>query len=147
MFIIPEQINYKALKVLPVDIMFSNIEWFTDSRDEFLLEVSRCGYEIMGPILNRDGFYYDRINKFAWHEYNGYGYTCSDLHKKFINDLQFIEYRILSEEEIKAIKTMLLYNLGNKQELRRYLYEHFLKNQIRQTYQRSFIFRKRTLGK
>lgn len=64
------------------------------------------------PILNREGWYYNRITRFSWYEYlNEDGiviaYTTRNcLWKTFEYELKIFNHTFLLDKEVKAIKVL-----------------------------------------
>ncbi len=56
------------------------------------------------PVFNRDGRYYDRINRIGWFEINGKAYI--ERGESFLFDLKLNEHKPLKPEAVSAIKTL-----------------------------------------
>jgi hypothetical protein len=90
-----------ALKVLP-------IEYWMELHDSDELP------EIV-PILNRDGYFYETVSKRCWFEFNGKAF---DLEKntQFLFELELLNHKPLSTEEINALKVLTKHKLISKEQ-------------------------------
>ena len=61
------------------------------------------------PIIGRDGWYYDRVNNFAWFEIEGRAFV--DLAPEdFVYELKMLNHKPLTKAEKMAILTLVHYN-------------------------------------
>ena len=115
--------------------MFSNAEWmqqsFSDDEyqrtDEEVIQytiddlIDEQRMEQIEPVFNRDGFYYDRLNNSAWHEWKGTAWK-GDV-EDFKYRLGQCNARILEPDEVEAIKALIVYG-SCPFELKLLLWEH-----------------------
>lgn len=105
------------------------------------------GYEETDVVFNRDGWYYDRPNK-CWYEFNGTAWQAEKT--AFLYELQSIDTVRLSENEIKAIKTLFVYRTlppNVEKMLGTMLYRHNHKKMVRDTYLNSAKYRIQLFGR
>ena len=149
----------RRYKILPVNSMFANIEWqFTPFADEEPLDQETInelvakelvieGWEEVDPVFHREGWYYDRIKKFSWHEYKGRAWTNNGDTRMFLYEIDKLNFRLLETPELKALKTLFVYgNLPPKviQQLRCAYWDQsnytMLRNTFRGTRKRAIKF-------
>jgi len=92
-----------TLKVLPVEY------WMELHYSDELPEIA--------PILNRDGYFYETVSKRCWFEFNGRAF---DLEKntQFLFELELLNHKRLSTEEINAFKVLTKHKLISKEQCR-----------------------------
>lgn len=131
-------------KVLPLDCLFSNTLWqyepladdenpITDD-EVFQLAVEDLkeqGFRQITPLFYRDGWYYNRITNFCWHEWNRTAWEGDA--EQFKYELNQHNTRILEPAEVKAIQTLITYGSCNL-ELRQLLWDHHMKERSRSSY-------------
>ena len=76
--------------------------------DEFKEEFNNSDLKTQ-PIFNRDGWYYDRMTKLSWIEFNGKA-KLDDNPSYFIYTLKHESHKRLSSKERDAIKVLMSYN-------------------------------------
>jgi hypothetical protein len=89
------------LKVLTLD------RWMIlDELEDFEFEdLNEFGHLVkMDPILNRNGYYYDRETKKCWFEYNGHAYYAR--YCDFLYDLEQLNHIPLSPKAVAAIEQL-----------------------------------------
>lgn len=59
------------------------------------------------PIVNRDGWYYDRKRKLEWYEYKGKAFIPRGNPSQFIYCLKLANAKVLTRREIEAYREML----------------------------------------
>jgi hypothetical protein len=71
----------------------------------------------IAPILNRDGYFYETVSKRCWFEFNGRAF---DLEKntQFLFELELLNHKRLSTEEINAFKVLTKHKLISKEQCR-----------------------------
>jgi hypothetical protein len=84
------------VKILSLDnmILYLGEEYFLD-----------CSMKEIEPVFNRNGRYYDRLNKKAWYEWNGKAFLENRI-DDFIYEFNNLSVRILSKEEFSAFKLL-----------------------------------------
>lgn len=98
------------------------------------------------PIFNRDGWYYDRYKKISWIEDNGIAYTSSTLGRQFLHELETLNTKVLSDTEMKAIETLIIYGSSNK-EIEKLLYKNMFRLMTQNIIIRSKLARMEILGR
>jgi hypothetical protein len=90
-----------TLKVLPIEY------WMELHDSDELPEIA--------PILNRDGYFYETVSKRCWFEFNGKAF---DLEKntQFLFELELLNHKPLSTEEINALKVLTKHKLISKKQ-------------------------------
>jgi hypothetical protein len=90
-----------TLKVLPIEY------WMELHDSDELPEIA--------PILNRDGYFYETVSKRCWFEFNGKAF---DLEKntQFLFELELLNHKPLSIEEINALKVLTKHKLISKEQ-------------------------------
>ena len=118
-------------------------------RMEFLYDDAEKGFVEEGvwtqidPIFNRDGWYYDRKTKRSWYEFKGRAFTKDHTERQFLYELNMLDHEILSEEEVRAIETLLVMGACGpeaKKHLRKILVRSKEKSQSRDTYRSTYMF-------
>ena len=110
-----------TLKVLPVEYwMELHVDYPEMAQDE-LPEIA--------PIINRDGYFYETVSKRCWFEFNGKAF---DLEKntQFLFELELLNHKPLSIEEINALKVLTKHKLISKEQ-RHLLWIDYLAKEIR----------------
>jgi hypothetical protein len=79
------------------------------------------------PIFNRNGYYYDRIKKFSWFEFNGEAYILDDYSNLkrgefnfFLWDIEYneAENKRLDKDAIAPIKKLIELGLASKKQIK-----------------------------
>jgi len=87
-------------KVLPLESwMIVDGDWVTWK------DVQECAKGEIAPIMNRDGFYYDRATKMCWFEINGRAFLYEA--KSFLYSLSLFAHSPLSEKDADALRVTI----------------------------------------
>jgi hypothetical protein len=107
-----------TLKVLPLAYWMELHVNFPDIAQDELPEIA--------PILNRDGYFYETVSKRCWFEFNGRAF---DLEKntQFLFELELLNHKPLSTEEINAFKVLTKHKLISKDQCRLLWIDSFVK--------------------
>ncbi len=96
-------------KVLQIPNFFKTLDLYNYEEKTYReLVQEELRYVEVPPVFNRDGWYYDRIAKIAWYEYNGMAWI-NDNPGQFLYELQCLNSRWLNKDEVKAIKILMIY--------------------------------------
>jgi hypothetical protein len=123
--------NKNQYKVLQIPNFFKTLDLYNYEEKSYreLVQEELPRYVEITPVFNRDGWYYDRIAKIAWYEYNGMAWI-NDRTDDFLYELQCLNARWLNKDEVKAIKTLIVYGSCPKS-LYEIMYQHELNTQHR----------------
>ena len=66
-------------------------------------------YVLIDPVFNREGFYFDRISKKCWVEYDGVSFTCKNMEYSFESELKKPSSRSITDLEYNATLNVLAY--------------------------------------
>lgn len=135
--------------------MFSNTEWqhqsFSDDeyqrtdaevRQLAIDDLLEQGFKQIEPVFNREGWYYDRHANYVWHEWSGTAWE-GDV-DQFKYELSQHDARILERDEVKAIKTLIVYG-SCPMVLRQLLWDHDNKVMLRNTIRNTRMFMRKHL--
>jgi hypothetical protein len=61
----------------------------------------------IAPIFNKNGFYFDRLNKSYWVEVNGRAFTVDKLDVEFQNKFNYYDSTILNVDQVKVVYSLL----------------------------------------
>ena len=90
------------------------------NKEKFIEQVNTIFYfyDLIEPVFNFNGWYYDRLTKKTWHECDGIAWTYNDKHllldtdrDHFLYCLKLYDARILSPAEVDAINVLIKYKL------------------------------------
>jgi hypothetical protein len=135
--------------------MFNNTEWqhqsFSDDeyqrtdaevRQLTIDDLTEQGFKQIPPFFNRNGTYYDRLANYAWHEWSGTAWEGSVDQFKY--ELSQLDARILEPDEVKAIKTLIVYG-SCPTELYQLLWDHESKVMLRNIIRNTTMFARKHL--
>ena len=129
-----------GIKVLPLCPMFGNYEWLNETKEDVIAELESEGFKRISPVFNRDGFYYNRIARRCWHEWQGTAWLGEE--SMFLYELKLHNVRMLTHAERQAITTLMKYR-SCPPELYDTLYYHNIKIMQRNIFRQAFRWRLR----
>lgn len=121
----------REIKVLPLPRAFDNLRWLYGSKKSALQELRSQGLIQIKPYFHHNGWYYNRITKHSWYEWNKVAFLADA--KQFLFRLKSEDVGLLDVKLINAIKTIISYH-KEKSDLSDMLYYHYCNDEIRNIY-------------
>lgn len=78
------------------------------------------------PVLNRDGYFYETVSKRCWFELGGKAFDL-ERNTQFLFELELLNHKPLSVEEVNAFKVLTKHKLLSKDQCRLLWIDSFVK--------------------
>ena len=116
-------------------------KWLLEPGFESLDELKTYRVTEIEPVFNRDGRYYDRINRVVWFEYNGLAFKEKDI-DSFVYILNSLDSRILTTKEHEALIALCNSHIVSKKLYSRLFWEDCHARMIRDIPREAYRFRR-----